>query len=232
MLKIEERGLPSLAFGDSDELSAGDLVLAFGSPMGLNNSVSLGIVSAVARQLEPESPMVYVQTDASVNPGSSGGPLVDVRGRIIGINTMINTRGGGNEGLAFAAPSNIVRTAYEQIRQHGHVKRGDIGVRAQTLTPTLAAGLGLTQQTGVILADVLPGSPAAKAGVQPGDVVLSLNGKTMENGRQLQVNLYRLAVGDCDGASRCFVEGKVTTYPVRIAERRGLVRGAAGARSA
>ena len=218
VLKIEERGLPSLAFGDSDELAAGDLVLAFGSPMGLNNSVSLGIVSAVARQLEPESPMVYVQTDASVNPGSSGGPLVDVDGRIIGINTMINTRGGGNEGLAFAAPSNIVRTAYEQIRQYGHVTRGDVGVRAQTLTPTLAAGLGLSQRSGVILADVLPGGPAAKAGIHPGDVVVSLNGKPMENGRQLQVNLYRRAVGEVI-AIEVFREGKVITYPVRIAER-------------
>jgi serine protease Do len=218
VLKIEGTGLPSLPFGDSDELSAGDLVLAFGSPMGLNNSVSLGIVSAVARQLEPESPMVYVQTDASVNPGSSGGPLVDVRGRIVGINTMINTRGGGNEGLAFAAPSNIVRTAYEQIRKNGHVKRGDIGVRAQTLTPTLAAGLSLTQQTGVILADVLPGGPAAKAGLQPGDVVLSINGKPMENGRQLQVTLYRHAVGEAI-AVEVLRGGKAIIIPVRVAER-------------
>ena len=94
-------------------------MLAFGSPLGLHNSVSLGVVSAVARQLEPESPMIYVQTDASINPGSSGGPLVDVRGRLVGINTLIVSQSGGNEGLGFAAPSNIVRTVYEQIRKTG-----------------------------------------------------------------------------------------------------------------
>jgi serine protease Do len=131
---------------------------------------------------------------------------------------MINTRGGGNEGLAFAAPSNIVRTVYEQIRQYGHVRRGDIGVRPQTVTPTLAAALGLTRETGVILADVLPGSPAAKAGLQPGDLVLSVNGKEMENGRQLQVNLYRRVVGEVI-AVEVLREGKAIIIPVRIAER-------------
>ena len=157
MIKVDERNLPALAFGDSDELSAGQLVLAFGSPLGLHNSVSLGVVSAVARQLEPESPMIYVQTDASINPGSSGGPLVDVRGRLVGINTLIARQAGGNEGLGFAAPSNIVRTVYEQIRKSGRVRRGDIGIRAQTVTPVLAPGLGLPRDHGVVLADVLPG---------------------------------------------------------------------------
>ena len=118
VIKIDERDLPALAFGDSDELKAGQVVLALGSPLGLHNSVSLGVISAVARQLEPESPMIYVQTDASINPGSSGGPLVDVSGRLVGINTLIVSRAGGNEGLGFAAPSNIVRTVYEQIRKY------------------------------------------------------------------------------------------------------------------
>src|SRR6266516_1910490 len=132
VIKVDERGLQVLEFGDSDELKPGQLVLAFGSPLGFNNSVSLGVVSAVARQLEPESPMVYVQTDASINPGSSGGALVDMRGRLVGINTLIVSEAGGNEGLGFAAPSNIVRTVYEQIRQNGHVRRGDIGVRSES----------------------------------------------------------------------------------------------------
>ena len=218
VIKIDETGLPALAFADSDDLRAGQLVLAFGSPLGLNNSVSLGIISAVARQLEPESPMVYVQTDASINPGSSGGPLVDIRGRIVGINAMITSRGGGNEGVGFAAPSNIVRTVYEQIRKFGQVRRGDIGIRAQTITPTLAAGLGLSQARGVILADVLPGSPAAKAGVHPGDVVLSVNGKAVENGRQLQVNLYRHTVGEVVSLE-LLREGKTVIMGVKIAER-------------
>jgi serine protease Do len=196
VIKIDERNLPTLTFGDSDELSAGQLVLAFGSPLGLQNSVSLGIVSAVARQLEPESPMIYVQTDASINPGSSGGPLVDVRGRLVGINTLIVSQAGGNEGLGFAAPVNIARAVYDQIRKFGRVRRGEIGIRAQTVTPELAAGLLLPRDEGVVLADVIPGSPAAQAGLRPGDMVLSLDGKPMENGRQLHVNLYRRLIGD------------------------------------
>jgi serine protease Do len=110
IIKIDERSLAVLPFGDSDDLRAGQLVLAFGSPLGLDNSVSLGVVSAIARQLAPESAMIYVQTDASINPGSSGGPLVDLRGRLVGINTLILSQAGGSEGLGFSAPSNIVRT--------------------------------------------------------------------------------------------------------------------------
>jgi serine protease Do len=209
VIKVEENNLTALAFGDSDELRNGQIVLALGSPLGLHNSVSLGVISAVARQLEPESPMIYIQTDASINPGSSGGPLVDLHGRIVGINTMIISQAGGNEGLSFSAPSNIVRTVYEQIRKSGRVLRGDIGVRAQTLTPVLAAGLQLGRYSGVLLSDVTPGSPAARAGLRPGDLVLGLDGKPLENGRQFQVRLYRYAPGDVvsldilrDGQSR------------------------------
>ena len=144
----------------AEELKAGQMVLAFGSPLGLQNSVSLGIVSAVARQLEPESPMVYIQTDASINPGNSGGPLVDARGRLIGINTLILSGGVATAGPGFAAPSNIVRNVYEQIRKSGYVLRGEIGIRPQTITPTLAAGLGLKRDHGVVLADVKPTGPA------------------------------------------------------------------------
>jgi serine protease Do len=219
VIRVDEKNLPALSFGDSDELRAGQLVLAFGSPLGLRNSVTLGVVSAVARQLEPESSMIYVQTDASINPGSSGGPLVDVDGRLVGINTLIVSQAGGNEGLGFSAPSNIVRTVYEQIRKHGHVRRGDIGVRAQTVTPVLASGLGLTRDRGVILADVLPGSPAARAGLRLGDVVLTLDGKPMENGRQLQVNLYRRFVGDVIAVD-VFRDGQVQKMSVAVAERR------------
>ena len=196
VLKVPETALPALEFGDSDQLGEGDLVLAFGSPLGLANSVSMGVVSAVGRQLRPDDRMVYIQTDTSINPGNSGGPLVDMNGRVVGINTLIYSQSGGNEGIGFAAPSNIVHSVYKQIRANGRVRRGSIGVTAQTITPSLAQGLGLSQTWGVVLADVHPSSPAASAGLEAGDIVTALDGKTMENGRQFDVNLYRHAVGD------------------------------------
>jgi serine protease Do len=224
VVKIEATGLRTLAFGDSDELRAGQLVLALGSPLGFHNSVSLGVVSAVARQLEPESPMVYVQSDAAISSGSSGGPLVDLRGRVVGINTLVANRGGAGDSVAFAAPSNIVRGVYEQLRKSGQVRRGDIGIRPQTLTPLLATALGLGRDHGVVLADVAPGSPAAAAGLRPGDVVVALDGRAMENGRQLQVGLYRRAVGD---AVRLDIlrDGQPRTIAVTMAERRDTLAG-------
>src|SRR5919107_1501481 len=134
VLKVDEKALPFLELADSDSVRSGQLVLAFGSPLGLDSSVTLGVVSAVARQLEPDDPMIYIQTDASINPGNSGGPLVDTDGRVVGINTLILSQSGGNEGLGFAAPSNIVRNIFEQVRKYGRVRRGEIGVRAQTIT--------------------------------------------------------------------------------------------------
>ena len=218
VIKVDERNLTALAFADSEELRAGQIVAAFGSPLGLHNSASMGIVAAVARQLQPESPMIYVQTDASINPGSSGGPLVDLRGRIVGINTLIFSRAGGYEGVGFAAPSNIVRTVYEQIRKNGRVRRGDIGVRAQTITPVLAAGLSLTRDYGVMLADVLPGSSAARAGLRPGDLVVAVDAKPVENGRQFQLSLYRHVAGDVV-ALEILRAGKPVTVTVAMAER-------------
>jgi serine protease Do len=196
VLKVAEQGLTALQLADSDELRQGHLVLAFGSPLGLDNSVTLGVVSAVGRQRAPEDPMVYVQTDAPTNPGNSGGPLVDAAGRIVGINTYIVSQSGGHEGVGFAVPSNIVRTVFEQLRTTGRVRRGTLGVLPQTITPVMAAGLGLGRTGGVILADVAAGGPGARAGLQPGDVVLTLDGKPMENARQFDVNLYSRRVGD------------------------------------
>jgi len=196
VLKLERGGLPALELGDSELLRQGQLVMAFGSPLGLENSASLGVVSAVARQLKPDDPMIYVQTDASINPGNSGGPLVDAEGRMVGLNTMILSQSGGNEGIGFAAPSNIVRSVYEQLRKSGRVRRGVIGVRAQTITPSLAAGLGLIFDRGVVLSDVTPQGPAEAAGLRPGDVVVALDGKPMQNARQFDVNLYRRAPGE------------------------------------
>jgi serine protease Do len=196
VLKVEAGELPSLPLANSEQLHQGQLVLAFGSPLGLENSASLGVVSSVARQLQPDSPMIYVQTDASINPGNSGGPLVDVQGRMVGLNTLIATQSGGHDGIGFAAPSNIVRAVYEQIRRQGRVRRGVIGVQAQSITPALGDGLGLGVHSGVVLSDVRPGGPADAAGLRAGDVVVSLDGKPMENARQLDVNVYQHALGD------------------------------------
>jgi serine protease Do len=195
VVKVEARALPVLAFGDSDMLRPGQLVLAFGSPLGLDASVTLGIVSAVARQLTPEDPMIYIQTDAPINPGNSGGALVDTDGRLVGINTLIYSQSGGSEGIGFAAPSNIVRNVFQQIRKSGRVRRGEIGLSTQTVTATLAEALQLSADAGVIVADVDEGGPAARAGLQPGDIVLSLDGKRMENGRQFRINIYTRAIG-------------------------------------
>jgi serine protease Do len=218
VLKVEQPGLPTLAFGDSEALHQGQLVMAFGSPLGLENSASLGVVSAVARQLKPDDPMIYVQTDASINPGNSGGPLVDAAGRMVGLNTMILTQSGGNEGIGLAAPVNIVRSVYEQIRRGGRVRRGVIGVRAQTITPPLGLGLRLLFDRGVVLSDVAPDGPAAAADLRPGDVVIALDGKPMENARQLDVNLYRRAPGDTVTLS--VRRGPLSLeVPVRVVER-------------
>jgi serine protease Do len=196
VLKIEARALPVLTFGDSDSLRPGQIVLALGSPRGLDSSVTMGIVSAVARQLKPEDPMIYIQTDAPINPGNSGGALVDTEGRLVGVNTLIYSESGGNEGIGFAAPSNIVRNVFQQIRKTGRVRRGEIGVTTQTITSVLAEALQLPVDTGVIISDVEEGGPAARAGLQPGDVVQTLDGKRMENGRQFRINIYTRAIGD------------------------------------
>jgi len=195
VLKIDETTLPSLELSDSEQVRKGQIVLAFGSPLGLENSVSMGVVSSVARQLRTEDPMIYIQTDAPINPGSSGGPLVNTQGQVIGINTLILSQSGGNEGIGFAAPSNIVKNVYGQIRTSGRVKRGIIGVHAQTITPLMADALDLPKQAYVIIGDVKPYSPADKAGLRIGDIILKLDGKLMENGRQFDVNLYSRAVG-------------------------------------
>lgn len=195
VIRVDRTDLTPLPLGDSDSLQQGQLVMAFGNPLGLENSVSMGVVSSVARQIKPDDIMSYIQTDAPINPGNSGGPLVDADGRVMGLNTFILSQSGGSEGLGFAIPSNIIRNVYQQIRQEGHVHRSEIGVYAQTISPLMAEGLQLSQDWGVLLSDVEPGGPGDIAGLQPGDIVLSLNGKSEHTARQMEIDLYRYPVG-------------------------------------
>ena len=190
LLKVPGSGYPALSFGNSDRLHRGQMVFAFGGPLELENTMTMGIVSATARQFESGDPMIYVQTDAPINPGSSGGPLVNAAGEVVGLNTLNVTESGGSQGLGFAGPSNIVAYVVEQLREHGTVRRGVIGANAQTIGPELAEALDLNRSYHVLLSDVYPGSPAEKAGLRPGDVITHLNGERMHNGREMNVNLY------------------------------------------
>ena len=221
LLKIDATDLPTLELSDSSDLKQGQLVLAFGSPLGLENSVSMGIVSSVARQPDPNSPTIYVQTDAAINPGNSGGPLVDTNGRVVGINTLILTQSGGNEGIGLAIPSNVVRSVYNQVRNEGHVHHHQIGVLVRNITPALASALSLDHEDGVLIEDVNPEGPAASAGLMPGDIVLSVNNKQVQNVRQFALALYPFAVGE--NATLEIQRGKQTaSYRVPVSERQDV----------
>ena len=221
LLKIDATDLPTLELSDSSDLKQGQLVLAFGSPLGLDNSVSMGIVSSVARQPDPDSPTIYVQTDAAINPGNSGGPLVDTSGHVVGINTLILTQSDGNEGIGLAIPSNVVRNVYNQVRNEGHVHHHQIGASARNITPALASGLGLEREQGVVLEDVIPDGPAANAGLRPGDIVLSVNDKPVLDIRQFGLSLYSFAVGENVGLQ--IQRGKqAISYQVPVSEKQDV----------
>jgi serine protease Do len=196
LIKVDQTGLESVALGNSDGLKQGQIVLAVGNPLGLENSVSMGVISSAGRQIKTDDPMSYIQTDASINPGNSGGPLIDTEGRVVGINTFIFTQSGGSEGIGFAIPSNLVRTVYTQIRKNGHVHRGQIGVSVQSITPDLAQGLRLPQDYGVLVNDVEPEGPAAEAGLKVMDIIASINGKNLDNASELERDLYRRELGE------------------------------------
>lgn len=177
VIKIEAHGLPALSIGGSiASARQGEIVFAFGSPEGLLNTVTMGVVSSVARQPDPDNPLVYVQTDTPINPGNSGGPLVDVDGRLVGINTFILSTSGGNQGLGFAIPAGLVASSYPQLLKYGHIHKPSIGVLVQTITPELAAGLHLERDFGVVVSDISPGGPAEAAGLRIQDVILSVDG--------------------------------------------------------
>ncbi|MGA7321102.1 MAG: trypsin-like peptidase domain-containing protein [Candidatus Sulfotelmatobacter sp.] len=190
LLKIDEKDLPTLPLLSQQRPRVGQLVFAIGSPEGLQNSVTMGVVSAVARQPDPEKAMTYIQTDAPINPGNSGGPLVDMNGSVVGINTFILSTGGGSEGLGFAIPARIVDFVYHSLRKYGHVHRVEIGAVAQEITPTLADGLHLSQHWGVIIADVKPDGPAGTAGLRVQDIVLTADDRRIETLPALSSALY------------------------------------------
>jgi serine protease Do len=196
VIKVDKSGLRALKFGDSDRVHPGELVLAFGSPLGLQDSVSLGVISAVNQQLDTDSPMVYLQTDAAINPGNSGGPLIDMRGDVVGINSMIESQSGGNEGVGFSIPSDTARIVYEQLVKYGHPRRGTIGVYPTNLTPVLAQGLGLSRNAGVLIEDVVPDSAAEKAGIKIDDIVLSADGRPMRDTKQFALIMFRKRPGE------------------------------------
>jgi len=180
LLKIEQSGLPTLPLMSQQRPRVGQLVFAIGSPEGLQNSLTMGVVSALARQPDPAKPMTYVQTDAPINPGNSGGPLVDMDGSVIGINTFILSNGGGSEGLGFAIPARVVEFVYHSLRKYGHVHRVEVGAAAQEITPDLAEGLHLAQRWGVLVVDVTPGGPAEAAGLKIQDIVLSADDRPID----------------------------------------------------
>ena len=181
LLKVDNVKLTALPLGLYRNIRQGELVLAFGSPEGLRNTVTLGVVSSVARQIDPDSPMAYIQTDAPINPGNSGGPLVNADGEVIGINTFILSQSGGNEGLGFAIPGSIVNVAYQQLRKFGHTHRAQVGLGLQSISPVLAAAMNLPRSYGVIVSDVLPNSPAMAAGLHVGDVLLAVDGRIADS---------------------------------------------------
>jgi len=238
VLKIDATGLPAITLGDSDQLEVGDVVLAIGNPFDVGESVTMGIVSALGRNGRslgmPDgsfSIQDFIQTDAAINPGNSGGALVDAEGRLIGINTMIKSSSYGNEGIGFAVPINLARHVLERLISGGKVARGFLGVMPQDLTPGLAESFGLPNQSGALLGDVEPGTPAAKAGLKSGDVVIAINGKEISSANDLI-----LTISDCAPGSTADVklirDGTQKIMSVKLGELPGSVTQSAKGQSA
>jgi serine protease Do len=196
VIKIDAKDLPTIPMGDSDKLQVGEYVLAIGNPFGLNQTVTMGIVSAVGRAdvgiAEYED---FIQTDAAINPGNSGGALVNVRGELIGINTAIFSQSGGYMGVGFAVPSNMAKSVMDNLVKSGKVTRGWLGVSIQEVTPDLAKQFALPDAKGAVVTDVLENSPAAKAGLQQGDVIVSYDGKPVENPGNFRNHVAQTGVG-------------------------------------
>lgn len=196
VVKIDAKDLPTVSWGDSDKLQVGEFVLAIGNPFGLSHTVTMGIISAVGRaNVGIADYEDFIQTDAAINPGNSGGPLVNIRGQLIGINTAIFSRSGGYQGIGFAVPANMVRLVMDQLEQKGRVTRGWLGVTIQELTPEISQKFGLNNGKGALVGDVAKGSPAEKAGIRRGDVILEFNGKKVKDVGNLRNMVAQSKVG-------------------------------------
>ncbi len=218
LLKIEAKNLPVLVLSDSDKVKIGDLALAIGNPFGLGETVTMGIISALGRSgINPQGYESFIQTDAAINPGNSGGALINTNGELIGINTAIISRSGGFQGIGFAVPSNMARMVMEQLLQSGKVTRGYIGVGIQEVTPAMARAFGMKEPRGVAVTSVEPGSPAAQAGIETGDVIVSFNGEPVSD-----LNAFRNRVAAMGPGAEIRLginrDGKEQSLNVKLAE--------------
>jgi serine protease Do len=196
VLKIDAHGLPTVRLGNSDQLGVGDYVLAIGAPFGLEETATAGIVSATGRSLPGDGAVPFIQTDAAVNPGNSGGPLFDSTGAVVGINSQIYTNSGGYQGVSFAVPINLAEGVEQQIVKTGKVEHGRLGVEIQNVNQSLANSFKLSSPEGALVAQVVPDSAAARAGIKPGDVILKLNGSQIVDSGALSVRVNALAPGE------------------------------------
>jgi serine protease Do len=213
LLKIEATGLPTIPLGDSSAIKVGEPVMAIGNPFGLDHTVTVGIVSGKSRVIGAGRYDDYLQTDAAINPGNSGGPLVNVRGEAVGIATAIASRSGGFQGVGFAIPTDLARPVLEQLRTAGKVTRGWLGVAIQPLTPELSKSFGVTGQDGALVASVSDDSPAARAGLRPGDVIVRYDGQPVDTPRALSALVANTGVGKVVEMS-VLRDGR--TQPVRV----------------
>jgi serine protease Do len=217
LLKINATGLPVLSFGDSDQLQVGEAVMAIGNPFGLEGTVTTGIVSAKGRVIGEGPYDNFIQTDASINPGNSGGPLVNAAGQVVGIDTAIFSQSGGSVGIGFAIPIDLAKEILPQLEAKGHVTRGWLGVSIQSITPDLAKAFHLQKEQGALVAQVLPDSPAAKARLRAGDVIVAYDGHPIARSSDLPRLVAATPIGQT-ATIQVLREGKPLTLSVQIAE--------------
>jgi serine protease DegQ len=219
VIRIKEKNLPVIVLGEPDQARVGDVVLAIGNPFGVGQTVTLGIISALGRNnLHINHFENFIQTDAAINFGNSGGALVDTRGNLLGINSAIYSQTGGSVGIGFAIPVSTARTVLDSIVRHGQVVRGWIGIESQDITPELAGSFGLGRDRGAIIAGVVRGGPADRAGMRPGDILLSVQGKKVANTNDMMNLIADLPPGE-KARMTVMRKSRETTLDVTVARR-------------